>query len=140
MADPVKPRPIADIIERKIVSFVETYCNAYAEEAEQYAKANKPWTNRTGMARKLMKGIVLDGSEASFAVFSVDKDGKSVEKGTVVIKDSADRIGFALAHRVDYGKYLEEANSGKYAVLKPTLEHLKSKFIADARAYFGGKK
>jgi hypothetical protein len=139
MADAVNPLPIADIVERKIASFVKTYCDSYANEAETYAKTAAPWTDRTGMARKRIKGIVLDGSEAGFDVFGVDKDGNSVKKSTAVIKDSADRIGFALAHRVDYGKYLEEANSGKYAVLKPALEHLRPKFIEDARAYFGGK-
>jgi hypothetical protein len=132
----VKPIPLADIIERKIASFAETYCDKYAKEAELYAKENRPWQDRTGQARKLLKGIALDGSEASYDVFSI-ADGKRQKTGTATIKDSEGQIGFALAHRVDYGKHLEEANDGRYAVLKPTLEHFKAAFLEDARKFFG---
>jgi hypothetical protein len=144
MADAVKPLPLADIVERKIAAFALTACDKMAKEAEAYAQANRPWQDNTGMARKLVKGIVLDGSEQSYDVYEVettkDKKGKSNKKGTAVIKDSEGRIGIALVHRVNYGKYLEEANDGKYAILKPTLEHFKAKFLQTANEYFGGKR
>lgn len=160
MAETGNPLPIADIVERKLTAFVMTYCDNYAKEAEEYAQENRPWQDRTGMARKLIKGIVLDGGEAGFDLYHIktetvkdaegkvqkDTDGKAVKKvtkkriGTVAITDSEGRIGVALAHRVDYGKHLEEANSGKYAILKPTLEHFRSRFTEDARKYFGSKK
>jgi len=96
---------------RLLARFRDTMCAKYAAEAEQTAKENAPWTDRTGDARKLLKGEVID-------------DG--------------DSLGFRLLHRVEYGKHLETANSGKYAILKPTIEGLRSDFFSAARNFFGG--
>jgi hypothetical protein len=157
MADAVKPIPLADIVERKIAAFAADYCDNYAKKAEIYARENAPWTDRTGQARKMIKGIVLDGGEPAYDVYRIkigikkDADGnvkknkkgnavKDIKRekiGTAVIKDSAGKIGIALAHRVDYGAALEEANDGRYGILKRTLEHLKPEFMADVRKYFG---
>jgi hypothetical protein len=111
------------------------------------------------MARKLVKGIVLDGEEKSYDVYEIeteimrdadgniqkDSDGNPVvkakprKKGEAVIRDSKGSVGIALVHRVDYGAPLEEKNSGRYAILKPTLERLRGKFEQRANEYFGGK-
>jgi len=107
---------MADItaaMRRLIKRFNETVSAKYAAEAEQYAKENRPWTDRTGDARRLLKGAVIDG------------DGF---------------IGIRLMHRVEYGKRLETANDGKYAILKPTIENLRSAFFATARDFFGGRQ
>ena len=92
--------------------FRDEVCVKYAAEAEQYAKANAPWENRTGDARKLLKGAVIDDGSA---------------------------LGFQVMHRVEYGKSLETANSGKYAILKPTIEALRTNFFNAAREVFGGR-
>jgi len=98
-------------VGRLLVRFMDTACAKYAAEAEQIAKANAPWTDRTGDARKLLKGKVID-------------DGES--------------LGVRLMHRVEYGKHLETAHDGKYAILKPTIEGLRSDFFSVARKFFGG--
>jgi hypothetical protein len=159
MADAVKPLPLADIVERKVAAFVATVCENMAKEMEAYAKETRPWTDRTGQARKLIKGIVLDGGEQSYDVYDVktetvkDKDGnvkknkdgnpvitgKLNKKGTAVIRDSEGSVGVALVHRVDYGAALEEANNGRYAVLKPALQRFKAEFERAANDYFGGR-
>jgi len=72
---------------RLVARFRDTVCEEYAAEAEQAAKANAPWVDRTGDARELLKGKVIDEKDA---------------------------VGFQLMHRVEYGKHLETANSGKY--------------------------
>lgn len=99
-------------MSRIISRFRDTICEKYAAEAEQIAKSTAPWTDRTGDARKLLKGSVIN-----------DKDV----------------IGFQLAHRVEYGKHLETANDGKYAILKPTIESMRAGFFNAARIAFGGK-
>lgn len=66
---------------------------AFAGEAR--AKADAPWTNRTGAARA--------GLHGTSAV-----DGTSLE--------------VVLAHGVDYGVWLELANQGRYAVIPGTLQ------------------
>ena len=100
-------------VGRVLVRFRDTVCVKYAAEAEQRAKENAPWTNRTGDARKLLTGRVIDDGEA---------------------------LGVALCHRVEYGKHLETAHDGKYAILKPTIEGLRSDFFAAARNFFGGRQ
>jgi len=112
MAVPGNNTNVQAAMGRLLARFSDTVCAKYAAEAEQIAKANAPWTNRTGDARKLLKGEVID-------------DGES--------------IGISLMHRVEYGKHLETANDGKYAILKPTIESLRSGFFATARSFFGGR-
>ena len=90
---------------RLLLKFRDTVCVKYAAEAEQIAKENAPWTDRTGDARKLLRGTVID-------------DGKA--------------LGFQLAHRVEYGKWLERDGDGKYSILKPTVEGLKVGFFEAA--------
>jgi len=98
---------------RVLARFRDTVIKGYAVEAEQTAKANAPWKDQTGDARKKLKGIVID------------------EDGT---------LGIALRHRVEYGKWLETANNGKYAILKPTLETMRARVFETFRKYFGGHK
>lgn len=68
---------------------------AYA--VEQEAKANAPWSDRTGAARA---GLYAD----------VYNDG-----GEVVLE---------LGHTVDYGQWLELIQDGQYAIILPTLEKM----------------
>lgn len=67
----------------------------FAPMVESYAKANKPWTDRTGNARQTL-----------FSVTDVAHD---------VVK-------LYLSHGMEYGKWLELCNSGRYAIVMPTLQ------------------
>ena len=107
MSDPNVEAALKRLIDR----FRDSVCLKYAVEAEQYAKANAPWTDRTGEARKTLKGYVIDEEQA---------------------------VGFGIAHRKEYGKQLETARDGKYAILKPTIENLRKGFLDTARLIFGG--
>jgi len=98
-------------VRRLAKRFNETVSVKYANDAEQMAKQNAPWEDKTGDARKLIKGIVIN---------------------------EEDVIGFGISHRVEYGKYLERDGDGKYAILKPTIEALRSKYFELARKVFGG--
>lgn len=66
-----------------------------AEAMENYAKANAPWTDRTGDARERLHATVEETGPI----------------GTIV-----------LAHGVDYGLWLEIANGGRYAIIAPTID------------------
>jgi len=65
----------------------------WAGRMEAYMKRNAPWTDRTGNARNGLWGAA------------------GIEGHDVFI-----RIG----HTVEYGKWLELARDGKYAILGPT--------------------
>lgn len=68
-----------------------------AREVESHAKSNAPWADRTGAARAGLTSRVYE------------------EGGEVVLE---------LAHTVDYGVWLETIQSGRFAIIMPTLEAL----------------
>jgi hypothetical protein len=113
MAVPGNNTNVQAAMRRAITRFNETFSAKYAALAEQTAKDNAPWKDRTGDARRLLNGKVIDDGEA---------------------------IGIQLIHRVEYGKFLETANSGKNAILKPTIEGIRADYLNVARQVFGGKK
>jgi hypothetical protein len=69
----------------------------YAEEVQDYAQENAPWEDRTGAAR--------DGLTAEY-------------------QESGNTMAIVLYHTVDYGIWLEIRNSGEYAIIIPTIEHM----------------
>jgi hypothetical protein len=69
-------------------------CEVASKQLEQYAKQNRPWTDRTANARQ-----GLFGSTGRY--------------GTM--------FRIFISHQVDYGVWLELANQGKYAILEQTV-------------------
>lgn len=77
--------------------------NYFAPVVEAEAKSGASWTDRTGNARQGLTGFVEDVSESMVILY--------------------------LTHRVTYGIFLELSNSGRYAIILPTLEnHYKAIF------------
>lgn len=72
-------------------------------EAANHAKMTAPWTDRTGNARNSIFGIV------------------EPLKGDVIKGHHG--IG------VDYGKYLELSNQGKYRIVWPTIDYMRSRLL-----------
>lgn len=68
---------------------------ALAQEIQAAAQSDAPWSDRTGEARA--------GLEAS-----VNREG--------------DVVSIDLYHTVDYGQWLETIQSGRFAIIMPTLE------------------
>lgn len=66
-----------------------------AGEILAYAQTNAPWDDRTGMARE---GLITEVNEVDNEIYLV------------------------LAHTVDYGQWLETIQSGRFAIIMPTLE------------------
>jgi len=92
----------------------------YAEEAlleygiqiENYAQANAPWEDRTGEARD---GLGVE----------VDEDGETVT--------------LTLYHSVEYGFWLETIQSGRFAIILPTLELFGTEALQAAGARIVGR-
>lgn len=80
---------------------------ADAQEILAYAKANAPWTDRTGNARN---GLDVDVYHSN---------------GEVVLD---------LFHTVDYGQWLETIQSGDLAIIMPTLERFAAEVFQHAGA------
>lgn len=70
---------------------------AGAAKMEKYAKANRPWTDRTSRARNGLQGL-----------------GQKVSDGFLI----------SLSHSVDYGIHLEMRSNKKYAILMPTINKI----------------
>jgi hypothetical protein len=85
-----------DGFDAKANRAIETACQYHATRAESYARTNAPWTDRTSNARN---GLQAKASRAG----------------------STHRI--TVSHSVPYGIFLEVRNSGKYAILRPTVDH-----------------
>ena len=66
-----------------------------AEDMENWAKENAPWTDRTGDARERLHATVEETGPI----------------GTIV-----------LAHGVDYGLWLEIANGGRFSAIAPAID------------------
>ena len=81
-------------LEQKVKAGLLIYGETVAKDFESYAKENRPWTDRTGEARRRLKGYVdtfLHG------------------------------IRICIAHGVPYGIHLELCHEKKYAILEPTV-------------------
>ena len=104
-------RNIANIYQRKRTATI-ALCHEYAEIAlkkfKEEQKNNKYWNNQTYTAAN--------------TVFS-----------NVDVDDSEKYIGFFLAHYVEYGVYLEQANDGKHAALRPVLMSIIKQFDKDLK-------
>lgn len=72
-----------------------------------YAQNNAPWTDRTGDARKLLDTAV------------------ELDKGEVTL---------LLGHGVEYGKWLELIQDGRFAIIMDTLEQYAPVVIASTIA------
>ena len=81
-----------------------------ADEVVSYAKATAPWEDRTGDAREGLNADVYETTEG-------------------VVLD--------LFHTVDYGLWLETIQSGRFAVIMPTLEVYASRLFARAGGLVG---
>jgi len=73
-----------------------------APQMEGFAKENRKWTDRTGHARQGLEGEAF------------------IEKGG---------IGCRIYHRVDYAKWLETIQGGKFAILEDTRNQYAGPFF-----------
>ena len=76
-----------------------------AGELRAYMQANRPWTDRTGEAKRQLNAVVS--------------------------KPSAHEVRITLSHGVYYGIWLELAHGKKYAILQPTLNTKGKEVIED---------
>ena len=96
------PSALAQAVERygdRVLQAVAAVAQFAATQMQNDAKANAPWTDRTANARTGLFGT----SEADFARHVV----------TIYLSHGA---------TIDYGLWLELANSGRHAVIMRTME------------------
>lgn len=83
----------------------------YAPEIEAWMKSNAPWKDRTGNARQ-----TLNSEAAQDLAF--------------------DLVAIFFRHGMEYGRFLELGNGGRYAIIGPAMDHFGPKIMADIQALF----
>ena len=91
--------------EIKTKASLGLYADTVAKKMETHAKTNKPWTDRTGLAKATLHAKVSQPN-----------------KNTVRI---------TLSHGVDYGIWLELANGKNYAIIAPTIREEGPRIVED---------
>jgi len=94
-----------DKVSSKIGIAVLMYCATKAKEIEFQMKANRPWTDRTNMAKATLSAKVSQPNPTT--------------------------IRITLAHGVEYGIWLELANEKNYAIVGPTVRDESPRVIKD---------
>jgi hypothetical protein len=117
-----------------IIAGIRIQCDITAHNAEEYAQATAGWTDRTGNARRLLKGYAIneDGAMGFGVAHRVKSEGKERTRDT-----KKGKKGEIYGGGIQYGKYLEGwdeekqelTHEGKYPVLKDTVEHFKEEFL-----------
>lgn len=89
----------------KLGAVVLMYASTKASSIQYKMKMNRPWTDRTGMAKALLTVRVSRPSEQ--------------------------KIRMTLAHGVEYGVWLELAHGKNYAIIAPTIREEGPRVIQD---------
>ncbi len=89
----------------KFGALILMYSATKASELQYKMKVNRPWTDRTGMAKALLSAKVSQPNEHL--------------------------IRITLAHGVSYGIWLELANEKNYAIIAPTIRDESPRIVAD---------
>lgn len=87
-------RNLDNILNDRVTAAMRMYAESAATMLEAYMKANRMWTDRTGMAKARLSAKVQEVSQG---------------------------FRIVLAHGVSYGLWLELANEKKYAIIQPTI-------------------
>lgn len=94
-----------DKMSVKLGAVVLMYAATKASELQSKMKLNRPWTDRTGMAKALLNA-------------KVSQPNKNI-------------VRITLAHGVDYGIWLELAHEKNYAIIAPTIREEGPRIIED---------
>ena len=94
-----------DKMSDKLGAVVLMYSATKASELQAKMKTNRPWTDRTGMAKALLSAKVSQPSPTI--------------------------IRITLAHGVDYGIWLELAHEKNYAIIAPTIREEGPRVVGD---------
>lgn len=84
-----------DEFQGRLKYAVQMYASTKANELEALMKANRKWTDRTGMAKARLNASISEPDENT--------------------------VRITLAHGVEYGIWLELANEKNFAIIAPTL-------------------
>jgi hypothetical protein len=80
-----------------------------------------PWQDRTGNARSGLF-FAVDGFGLGTVMGSVKPEALADKSDTVTVSGDREHLILTFGHTVYYGKYLELAHGGRYAIVMSTIE------------------
>ncbi len=89
----------------KMGAMILMYAATKASELQAKMKMNRPWTDRTNMAKALLSARVS--------------------------QPSSNTVRITLAHGVEYGIWLELAHGKNYAIIAPTIREEGPRVVED---------
>jgi len=113
-------RRIEDYGDRVLVA-VQAAAAYVGEQMQNQARANAPWTDRTGNARSGLF-YAVDGLGLNPLMGRIQSVDMSLATDTVSVSGDKDHLVLLLGHTVFYGKWLEVSNGAKYAIVMSTVE------------------
>lgn len=96
-----------DKLSAKLGATILMYSATKASELQSKMKNNRPWTDRTNMAKALLNAKVSQPKK--------------------------DLVRITLAHGVDYGIWLELAHNKNYAIIAPTINQEGPRIVGDLK-------
>lgn len=94
-----------DKMSIKLGAVILMYSATKASEIQAKMKINRPWTDRTGMAKALLNAKVSQPNDNT--------------------------IRITLSHGVNYGIWLELAHEKNYAIIAPTIREEGPRIVED---------
>lgn len=94
-----------DKMSVKLGAMILMYSATKASEIQAKMKINRPWTDRTGMAKALLNAKVSQPNDNT--------------------------IRITLSHGVNYGIWLELAHEKNYAIIAPTIREEGPRIVED---------
>lgn len=94
-----------DKMGEKLGAVILMYASTKAQELQYKMKQNRPWTDRTNMAKALLSAKVSQPDNRT--------------------------IRITLAHGVSYGIWLELAHGKNYAIIEPTIRTESPRIVED---------
>lgn len=89
----------------KLGAVILMYVSTKASELQAKMKVNRPWTDRTGMAKALLNAKVSQPDNHT--------------------------VRITLSHGVEYGIWLELAHGKNYAIIAPTIRDEGPRIVSD---------
>ena len=86
-----------------------------AKDWEDYAKQNRPWTDRTGNARRTLEGVA--------GWVHSDGSGSFAPAAPLTGLFSCDSFCVGVEGHMPYSVFLELGYGRKYSILSPTVHH-----------------
>jgi len=104
--------------------------NVWAVRLENDAKVNAPWRDRTGNARQTLAAYATRVPKSGSVQAVFVSDGERLLPATY---SPGEGIALVLRHGMSYGKQLELARQGRFAIVGPTLDWARNQIWASVR-------